>query len=358
MPQITSQISVCPVPFKFDPYTGCNHGCRYCFAKQLVEFSRRKREENGMFASVEVVNLKPFINFWKKIETSEKPESVFARERVPLKIGGFSDPFPTIEKETKNTYQVLKILDDMDYPVTILTKNPAGLVDIASAFSNPNWSIGVSICTMNDKIQSGIEPNAPTTKQRLEAIRTLTGIGLNVMVKIQPAIYPMILNELDQMTAAFKEAGAWAFNTEGLKVRVSPFPDQKAYFDQINGFVGLNVREFYKKNGLKEGIHYALKHVLKMEYINRCIVASKENKIKYFVADNGMGDLGDGPECCGTEVLRDYRLWGGCDRIGFWNDYSKCSDKLYGLKIKTNSFSNKTKVLRRANTDLSSFGVK
>jgi DNA repair photolyase len=345
------------VPFKFDPYTGCNHGCRYCFAKQLVEFSRRNREENKSFASVEAVNLKPFTNFWKKVETSEKPESVFARERVPLKIGGFSDPFPTIEKEKQNTYQALKILDDMNYPITILTKNPGGLVDIASDFSNPNWSIGVSICTMDDKVQSRMEPNAPNTKKRLEAIKTLTGIGLNVMVKIQPVIHPMILSELDQMISAFKEAGAWAFNTECLKVRVSPFKAQKDYFDSMNDMIGYDVRAFYKYNGVKEGIDYVLKNAIKMQYISKSIEISKRNDIKYFVADNGMGKIGDGPECCGTSVLRDYHLWGGCDRMGFWKDYSKCSEKLYGLKIKTNSFSNKTKVLKRANVDLSSFGA-
>ena len=53
-----------------------------------------------------------------------KPEEVAFKERIPLKIGATSDPFPYAEVEEKITYGFLKILKEIDYPVQISTKNP------------------------------------------------------------------------------------------------------------------------------------------------------------------------------------------------------------------------------------------
>lgn len=347
-PMITSQIDVCPIPFKYDTYTGCENGCRYCFARQLIEFSRRKSDRSP--DRVEPTNIEDFFKFWNS--KKEDPEHMFIQERIPLKIGGFSDPFPSIEIQQRNTFRALKFLDEYDYPVHILTKNPSLLCEYLDKFDNPNWSIGVSIFTLDEKTKTEVEPNSPKIEDRLKSIKIISDCGYHVMVKIQPVVYPIILRELDNMIDVFSSSGAWAFNTESLKIRMSDFPNTKEYFNEMNKPLGYDVRDFYRRNGKSEGIDTTLSGHLKMNYIRKCIELSKVYKIKYFVADNNMGKLGDGPECCGTEVLRDYKLWGGCNRIGYWRDYSKCSDNLYGLKIKTNSFSGKVKILRRPSKTL------
>ena len=62
------------------------------------------------------------------------------------------------------------------------------------------------------------------------------------------------------------------------------------------------------RNKLKTSSDLELSFPKQMEYINLAIKLAKKYGIKFFVADNYIGKVGNGDECCGTEVLRDYKL--------------------------------------------------
>ena len=57
---------------------------------------------------------------------------------------------------------------------------------------------------------------------------------------------------------------------------------------------------------------------------------SKKYGIKFYNADNLVdSSYGCGSQCCGTEVLRNYKIWGGCSRsIAFGDNGDICSDEL------------------------------
>ncbi|MBN2838665.1 MAG: hypothetical protein JXM74_07895, partial [Fusobacteriaceae bacterium] len=176
MPSITSQFKVCPVPFHMDTYRGCSYNCSYCFARDFVMFSRRNTEKT--FTDL-VSNESDKFGKWvertlKKDYCYTKSHEVAFKEKIPLKIGATADPFPFIEKTNKITYNVLKILNEIDYPVEIQTKNPEILLeDYYRELDNANHVIAVTIITTDESFAKVCEPNAISVERRLSAIRKL-----------------------------------------------------------------------------------------------------------------------------------------------------------------------------------------
>ena len=313
-PSLTSQITHCPVPFHLDTYMGCTFGCHYCFARDLVVFARRN-SDHPSFSYLVPNDHVAFERWLDKVMVTEeddkkKPEDVALRERLVLKIGANSDPLPYAEKKHHVTQNVLRALHKYDYPTEIQTKNPRGLLAFADQFTNPNWTIAVTLISTDEKFVKCCEPTAPTVEDRLSAIKELTAMGLKVMVKIQPCIYPKILADLPDLVKAIKEAGCWAFNTEGLKLRIAMPTHEQEKIKHMQEYVGEDIREFYKKNrNLDNHSDYELCNELRLEYTNMAIQLAEQYGLRYFSADNGMGCIGCSDECCGTEVLRNYKLW-------------------------------------------------
>ena len=309
-PSVTSQYLICPVPFHLDTYKGCMHNCCYCFGRDITNFHRR---HTGLSFEHLVANdpdrLKEYLGkILTRPKDFEQPETVFLHNRVPLKIGAISDPCPPVELRAGITRDVLRILAEHDYPIEIQTKNPGVLYRVLSEIPERlNLTIAISLITLSDEWAAKIEPGAPRPSQRIRDIERITGdLGYPVMIKVQPAIYPRILEDLPDLVAEIKRAGAWAFNTEGLKVRITMPAEEQEIFAAL----GKAVREDYRgKFGKREASDYVLREEFKVEYIDSAEELAHRHGLKYFSADNEPLGRGCGPECCGTEVLRDYQLF-------------------------------------------------
>ncbi len=323
-PSVTTQFKVCPVPFHLDTYRGCTYGCKYCFAKDFIEFARRNRPENERTQAYLEGNRPDLLAKWldNKI-TGEynytKAHEVALKERIPLKIGANSDPFPWIEKTERITYDILVALHKHDYPVEIQTKNPVVFADyleelLTEIKTKPNWVVAVTLISTDEEFVKLCEPHAPTPKQRLDAIKKITDSGIPAMVKCQPAIYPKIIDDLPDLVKSVKDAGCWAMNTEGLKVRIAMPKRDQELLQKISEYLGYDIREEYRLHGQKTTADWELNDLNKLEYINGCTALCEKYGIKHFSADNSLGNVGHGCECCGTQKLRDYKIWGGSDR--------------------------------------------
>ena len=315
-PSITSQFRICSVPYRLDTYSGCVYDCAYCFSKCAQAFLRRNSEhpEFNYVVGLKTESFEKWIErIMKKDYDYNRAEEVAFKERIPLKIGGMSDPFQPIEKSEKITYKTLKILDKYNYPVELQTKNPKGFLDICDEFLYSNITIAITLITADDKFSKIVEPNAPLPSKRLEAIKELTDKGFNVMIKIQPAIYPKILEDLPELIKMASKVGVWAFNIEGLKCAISMPKSLQEEFQGIGDYLNINMREFYKserKYECNRGSDYELSNEKKREIFEIASRLSKEYDIKFFNADNYMDKkYGEGCECCGTEKLKDYKLF-------------------------------------------------
>ncbi len=338
-PSITSQFIHCPIPYHMDTYRGCSFNCSYCFARDFVTFSRRNnKEEHKKAFSYLVGNRADLLKNWiertlKKDYDYNKPEEVAFKERIPIKIGATADPFPYLELKYGITKDILKVFHEYDYPVEIQTKNPEGIYAIAHEFENPNWAIAVTLISTDEEFIKVCEPGAQSASNRLEYIKKLTDMGFKVMIKIQPAIYPKILEDLPKLIKSAKEAGCWAVNIEGLKIRITMPESEKQIVKKMSDFLGYDIIDYYKKNGVITGSDREIKNDSKTEYISDALAFCDIHNIKFFVADNSCMNAGCNSECCGTEVLRDYKIWGNNLRSHHFRDQDNFSKELGKYKV-------------------------
>lgn len=335
-PSLTTQFRICPIPFHFDTYRGCTYGCIYCFARDLIEFQRRNAESEPKRRQSYLVGNSPK-GLRKWIEKATKNDYDFSKgamvafkERIPVKIGATADPFPIIEKNERITYECLKIFQEYDYPVQISTKNPEVFLSYAKDFIGANIAINVSMSFYDDDMSQQIEVGAITPSRRFEAIKSLSELGFKITVRLQPFILPYSEIVAEKFVAKLKDCGAWAFQTEGLKLRVSMSQKEKDIYSKIGKILGFDIISYFKENGDIEGGDRVYNEKDKRRMLDLYNSLSKKYGIRFYNADNLIDKkYGCGSQCCGTEVLRDYKIWGGCLRSKVFGD-SGCVSSLLG----------------------------
>jgi len=179
--------------YSLNPYRGCEHNCAYCYVPNVL---RIKRSDWGSF-----LNIKKNIPSVLSKELRNKKQAVVALSTV-------TDPYQPIEKKYKLTRYCLEQLLKYDFPVHLQTKS--SLIkrdfDIISKFSYPE--VMFSIGTLNDNNRKLLEPRASSIKERLDALKISSEIGIKTSIFFGP-IYPNIsLDKLSEIIEIFKENGA------------------------------------------------------------------------------------------------------------------------------------------------------
>jgi DNA repair photolyase len=326
-PTTTSQFDVCCIPFHLDTYRGCTYGCKYCFARDFIQFARRNK---GQKQSYLVGNkVKSFEKWIDRVLSSpisyEKSHEVAFKERMPLKIGATADPFPVCEKTERITYGILKALQKIDYPVQISTKNPEVFLEYAHEFVNSNLAFTVSVPFVNDDDARAIECGAISTTRRFEAIKKITDLGIPVLTRIHPTVYPYIIGNAEELVKKVKDSGCWGFMSEMLKIRVIMPQSEKGIYGAIGEHFGFDILKYFKENGVVHGGDREYSDASKQEVFDLFNMLSNKYDLKYYNADNLIKkEVGCGSECCGTAMLHDYKVWRGNKRTLAFDD---CQDK-------------------------------
>ena len=185
-----------------NPYKGCEHGCIYCYARPSHAW----------------MGLSPGLDFESRIffkpEAARLLEQELAKPRYVCKrihIGGNTDPYQPVERETLSTRSILQVMQRFRQPFSIITKSvliardadilgPMGRDGLASAF--------VSITTLDRGLARAMEPRASTPAKRLEAISRLADAGVPVGVGFAPVIPGLNDHEMEAILEAAQKAGA------------------------------------------------------------------------------------------------------------------------------------------------------
>jgi DNA repair photolyase len=161
--------------YVINPYTGCQHGCSYCYARFMKRFSGH-REPWGQFVDVKVNAadlLRAEIN-------KKKPASVW--------ISGVCDPYQPLEAKYRLTRECLEILAHNNWPVIVQTRSPLVLRDIDILKEGRDFEVGLSITTADDSIRKLFEPGAPSIKDRVSALDELHRARIRTYVMIAPML--------------------------------------------------------------------------------------------------------------------------------------------------------------------------
>ena len=163
-------------------YRGCEHGCAYCFARPTHEYL-------GFSAG---------LDFESKIMVKEDAPELLRQELMSRKwqpqvlaMSGVTDCYQPLERSYRLTRRCLEVLAEFRNPVCIITKNYLVTrdADLLAQLSSINAAaVNISITTLDASLTPKLEPRASLPRARLEAIRVLSGAGVNVGVLAAPMI--------------------------------------------------------------------------------------------------------------------------------------------------------------------------
>jgi DNA repair photolyase len=147
-----------------NPYVGCAHGCRYCYASFMKRFTGHM-EPWGEFVDV-------------KVNAPEVLRCQLRRaRRGSILIGTVTDPYQPAEKKYRITRGCLEALLECQFPINILTRSPLVVRDIDLFERFEDISVGISITTDREEIRKTFEPNAPSIQSRMEALKRVHKAG-------------------------------------------------------------------------------------------------------------------------------------------------------------------------------------
>ncbi len=169
---IITKSNIPSIDFVINPYTGCQHGCIYCYAEFMIRFTGHKGDKWGEFLDIKTFD-------WNKI----KPQR-YAGKRILL--SSVTDPYLPLEKKYQNTRKILERLVDTNAEITILTKSKLVVRDIDLFKKFKNISVGISISTIDDSFARVVERAASKPTERLEAIKTVSEANIPTYVFISP----------------------------------------------------------------------------------------------------------------------------------------------------------------------------
>ena len=161
--------------YALNPYVGCSHSCRYCYAAFMRRFTGHK-EKWGQFVDI-------------KINAADLLAREIKKKRMGrVWISGVCDPYQAAEKKYKLTLRCLEILLEHQWPVTIQTKSSLVLRDIEILEKFKDIEVGFSITTADEKIREIFEPGAPPVKERIRALDVLHARGIQTFAMIAPIL--------------------------------------------------------------------------------------------------------------------------------------------------------------------------
>jgi DNA repair photolyase len=161
--------------YTINPYVGCEHGCTYCYARFMKRWTGHK-EEWGQFVDV-------------KINAIDCLQREIRKKRVgKIWISGVCDPYQPLEKKHELTRSILKVLLKHDWPVTIQTKSPLVLRDAELLREFSDAEVGLTITTADENIGKIFEPDAPSIRDRIEAVEKLHSFGIKTFVMVAPLL--------------------------------------------------------------------------------------------------------------------------------------------------------------------------
>jgi DNA repair photolyase len=162
-------------PYVINPYTGCQHGCSYCYARFMKRVTGHK-EPWGEFVDVKI-NAADLLR--KEIQK---------KKRGKVWVSGVCDPYQPLEAIYRLTRQCLEILAHNTWPVIIQTRSPLVLRDIDIIKDARDFEVGFSVTTADERIRELFEPNAPPITDRIQALGELHKAGIRTYAMIAPVL--------------------------------------------------------------------------------------------------------------------------------------------------------------------------
>ena len=305
-PRWTGEIADCTLPLTFDTYSNCSFGCVYCFS----QYQRGVGGGKEAYKAKQVKSVNP--EKIKKIFSLEDKNSQFynyVKTRRPIQYGGLSDQFDGFERKYGITYEILKYLRGINYPICFSTKS-------AWVFHDPkyqelfrgtdNWNVKFSIITLDEKDAKKIEVGVPSPLERLAAMKEYNKLSKGgTTLRLRPFIVGVSDKTYLDLIRAAKEAGATAVTTEFFCLEMRSIQNAKEHYDVISECAGFDIVEFYRKYSNGSG-YLRLNRKVKEKYIKKMQELCGELGLRFYVSDAHFKECCNNGCCCALPQGWDY----------------------------------------------------
>ena len=163
--------------YAVNPYVGCTHGCKYCYASFMKRFTGHT-EEWGTFLDVKE---------WPAIKDSKK----YAGQKVI--IGTVTDGYLPQEEIYGRTRKILEELKDSGADILICTKSDLVLRDLdllKEINRNNRLTVSWSVNTLDESFKDDMD-TAVSIERRLAAMKQIYDAGIRTVCFISP-VFPGI----------------------------------------------------------------------------------------------------------------------------------------------------------------------
>lgn len=226
----------CKYNIRLDTYgCGCQHDCKYCYAKSLLSFRNLWNPE------------KPSVSDLKKLKAKVKqlPKGTIVR------LGGMTDCFQPIENTYLNTYKIIKFLNKQRIGYLIVTKsNIVANDEYMQIYDKDLAHFQITTTCLDDELYKKLDyEKASLPSQRIEAILKLQKAGFDVAIRLSPLIEDYIdfekLNSLgiEKAQVEFLRVNHWIekwFNVDYSKFAINqngykhlPLAEKKRIIEKI-----------------------------------------------------------------------------------------------------------------------------
>lgn len=159
-----------------NPYTGCLHGCRYCYASLFMRRYSGHSEPWGEFVEA-------------KINAPELLKRQLPRaRRGTIWIASVCDAYQPVEARYQLTRKCLQEISRYDFPVFIQTKSDLVIRDLDILAEIKELEIGFSIATDDNRVASLFEPHAPSITRRIKALEKIKSKNIKTFAFIGPIL--------------------------------------------------------------------------------------------------------------------------------------------------------------------------
>lgn len=177
------------VDYCINAYTGCAHGCRYCYATFMKKFTGH-HEPWGSFVDVKVNAVELLRKAMRRRHTGE------------VVLSSVTDPYQPLESRYRLTRGCLELLAQSSLRVSILTKSDLVVRDTDVLRRMDAVEVGFSISTDNETVRRIFEPASPGIRARIDALARLHEHGIATYAFIGP-ILPMDPDRLADLVAPY-----------------------------------------------------------------------------------------------------------------------------------------------------------
>lgn len=218
-------------------YTGCTHGCKYCYAPGCMRTTAEKWHS-------EAVPRKQIL------ESFEKDAKRLEGDQRPILFCFLTDPYQPLEAKMRLTRSALELVGKYKLKSQILTKGFSDIIlEDLDLMKSIGTELGLTISFVDDAKRKKWEPFASSIPDRLRTLQAAYEKGIYTWVSLEPVIYAT--EALAVIRAAKGFVKYWKVGKLNHLKAEEQKTDWKEFLREVESLLLESKADYYIKNDLR-----------------------------------------------------------------------------------------------------------